>query len=256
MLCIIFSMTISQTSYLRMPPKILTPKDVLIFNGIQYSIDICDIAFDRLENNLYKFSFSQDKLIPAFPIIFSDVWTIINNATIFYNIVTRMFHIDKDDPIFEKIRGIEFLRHSQQHIDARIDEVLLKKELPIYGSLSWYAQQEPDSMDGKIITINSGTITHIQSNKFSIVNPVGRINDKRINDIDFSMVIKVEKQYKVKTIKINELIMNLSLIINYFEKLLVDQLKKYEPMERHVNDLIIIMDTKKTENKNISGTNK
>lgn len=238
-------MTISPTSYLRTPPKRLTPKQVLIFNGIRYSIDICDFAFDRLTKNLYKFSFSQDNSIPAFPVVFSDVWTIINNATIFYNIVTRLFGIDKDDPIFEKIKGIEFLRHSQQHIDERIDEVLLEKELPIYGSLSWYAQKEPDSMEGKIITLDSGTITHRQSIKAPTVNQVGRVNDKTINDIDFSMVVKINKHYEVKTIKLNELMTDLAAIINHFEGQLTDQLKEHEPMDRHINDLIITMFTKK-----------
>jgi hypothetical protein len=238
-------MMISQTSYLRTPPTKLTSKQVLIFNGIRYSIDICDLAFDRLTDNLYKFSFPKEKLVPAFPIVFSDVWTIINNATIFYNIVTKHFGIDKDDPIFEKIKGIEFLRHSQQHIDERINEVLLEKELPIYGSLSWYAQIQPDSMDGKIIMIDSGTITHRRSIKSSTVNPAGKLNNKRINDIEFSMVIKSNKKFEVKAFKINELIVDLGLIINHFEGQLTEQLAEHEPLERHINDLIITMTTKK-----------
>lgn len=238
-------MTISPTSYLRTPPKLLKPKQVLVFNGIRYSIDICDFAFDRLTDNLYKFSFTEDGTIPAFPLVFSDVWTIINNSTIFYNIVTELFGIEKADPIFEKIRGIEFLRHTQQHIDERIDEVLLEKQLPIYGSLSWYAQLNPDSMDGKIITIDSGTITHRQSIKAPTVNPAGKANDKRINDIEFSTVIKINKQFEIKTIKINELMTDLGLIVEHFEKQLNDQLKQHEPMERHINDLIITLITKR-----------
>jgi hypothetical protein len=236
-------MIISPTSYLRTPPKILTPKQVLVFNGIQYSIDICDFAFARLTDNLYKFSFPQDKLVPAFPVLFSDAWTIINNATIFYKIVTNLFGIDKGDPIFEKIRGIELLRNSQQHVDERIDEVLLEKDLPIYGSLSWYAQIEPNSMNGKIITIESGTITHKKSIKSTGVNPMGKGNDKVINEIEFSMVANINKQYAIKTIKLNELMTDLNLIINHFERQLDDQLKMHEPLERHINDLIITMDT-------------
>jgi hypothetical protein len=223
----------------------LTPKQVLVFNGIRYSIDICDFAFDRLVENLYKISFPQEKLIPAFPLVFSDVWTLINNATIFYKIVTGLFGIDKNDPIFDKINGIEFLRNSHQHIDERIDEILLEKELPIYGSLSWYAQMEPDSTDGKIITIESGTITHRQSIKSNTVNPAGRTNDKKINDIDFSMVVKINKVYEVKTIKVNELMTDLGLIVKHFEGQLSDQLKEFEPMDRHINDLIITMTTKR-----------
>jgi len=234
-------MIITQTSYFRTPTTKFTPKDVLIFNGIRYSIDICDFAFDRLTNNLYEFSFPQDKLIP-FPVLFSDVWTIINNATIFYNIATRLFKIDKYDPIFAKIKGIGYFRHSQQHLDERIEEVLIEKELPIYGSLSWYAQIEPDSMEGKIITIHSGTIKPIKS---TIVNPAGLTNYERINEIEFSMVVKINKQYEVKVIKLNELMTDLGVIINHFEKQLNDQLKVHEPMERHKNDLIIILETKR-----------
>lgn len=237
-------MTIPQTSYLRTPPIKLSSRQVLFFNGIRYSIDICDIAFERLEESLCKFSFQENKIIPAFPVVFSDVWTIINNATIFYNITTRLLGVDKEDKLFEKIKGIEFLRHSQQHIDERIEEVLLDKELPIYGSLSWYAQPEPNSIDGKIITIESGTITHRQSIKSTTVNPAGKINDKKINDIEFSMVVKIKKQYEIKTIRINELMADLGLIIKHLDGQITNQFKQHEPMDRHVNDLIITMTTK------------
>jgi hypothetical protein len=229
-----------------MPPENLHPRQVLIFNGIRYSIDICEFAFQRLKENLYKFSFSEKEFNPGIPIIFSVVWTIINNTTIFYNIVSRHFNINKGEAIFGKIRGIEFFRHSQQHIDERIDEILLEKELPIYGSLSWYAQMEPDSIDGKIVTIYSGTITGGKSISSRAVNPAGKINNKEINGIEFTMVVKIKKQYEVRTIEVNELMTDLEVIIDHLDAQITEQLIEYEPMKKHVNDLIVTIKVKKS----------
>lgn len=239
--------TISQTSYFRSPPTNLTPEQVLVFNGIRYSLDICDLCYDRMKKNLFDLSYSEANQIPSFPSIFSDVWSIINNATIFYNIVTRHFDIKKNDLIFEKIQGIEFLRHSNQHIDERIDEILLERELPIYGSLSWYAQLEPNSPEGKIMMINSGTITHRKSTKTDCTNPSDKINDEKINDIKLSMVVKINKStFERKIINLNELMKGLGSIIEFFEKQMKRQLEEYEPLERHISDLIITLYVKKS----------
>jgi len=241
-----FMATISQTSYFRLPPTDLTPEQVLVYNGIRYSLDICDLCYERMKKNLFDLSYSETNQIPSFPSIFSDVWTIINNATIFYNIVTRHFNIKKNDLIFEKIQGIEFVRHSNQHIDERIDEILLEKELPIYGSLSWYAQLEPNSSEGKIMTITSGTITHRKSTETNCTNPAGKNNDEKINDIKLSMVVKINKStFERKIINLNELMKGLGSIIEFFEIQMKRQLEEYEPLERHKSDLIITLHVKK-----------
>jgi len=230
-------MIISANSHIRNPSIYLEPKQVLIFNGIQYSVDVCDIAYERLKNNLHNLAFSEGNLKTSFPEVFSDIWMIINNATIFYNILTLHFGISKEDMIFDKIRGIEFLRHSYQHIEERINEILYDKEMPIYGTLSWYAQKEPDSDGGKICMIQPGSITHKQMSEMKGINPVGRKNDKTINDIEFSMIIKINKNFELKTIKLNELMNGLEEVIAKIEDQLRDQFKNLPSDKRHVNDL-------------------
>jgi len=178
--------------------------------------------------------------------IFADVWTIINNITVFYNIVSRHFHIHKNDLIFEKIEVIKQLRHTNQHIDERISEALLDMELPIYGSLSWYAQKEPDSAVGKIMSIDSGSVTHKKTINMLAVNPTGKDNSHKINDIEFSTVVKVNKKtFDKRTINLNELMMNLDTIIKYFENQMEEQLRGEDASSWHINDLILAMDVMK-----------
>ena len=45
-------MILPKKSHIRYPPTILRPKQVVIFNALRYSIDICDISFRRLIKKL------------------------------------------------------------------------------------------------------------------------------------------------------------------------------------------------------------
>ena len=126
-------MIIKSESYFRKPPILLKPQQVVVFDAIRYSIDICDIAFARLKETLHKLSFSNLRGDLVSPMIFADVWMIIDSATIFMNIVSRHFNIDPSDPLFDKLRDVKLFRHSNQHIDERILEVIHENQLPIYG---------------------------------------------------------------------------------------------------------------------------
>lgn len=56
---------ISEKSFLRFPPKNLHPKQVIAFNAITFSIDICQIAFEELIKELVQFSDSP-KVVETF----------------------------------------------------------------------------------------------------------------------------------------------------------------------------------------------
>jgi|GEM_PF-1206321 len=241
-------MIIKSESYFRKPPTILLPRQVVIFDAIRYSIDICDIAFERLKNNLYDFSFSNLRGESVCPMIFADIWMIIDSATVFSNVVSRHFNIEFSDPLFDKIRDVKLFRHSNQHIDERILEVILDKQLPIYGSLSWYAKQDPLSEEGFLLFIHSGTVTHKEKVNNSITSPSAGQNQEKLNNIQFTGIVKKNRSFEAKGISVNELIKGLAEIVDHLELQLIEQLKPHEPMERHRADLFMHMKVKLTHN--------
>jgi len=237
-------MTISNTSYFRRPPVMLEPKQVIAFNGITYSIDICDLAFQRLQENLYFSSYPEGCEIRS-TAIFSDVWTIISNATIFQKLVSTQFKIDKRDLLFQKLVGIDALRNSNQHIDERIDEVILDNELPIYGSISWYSREHEQPSFGKVISLDSGSFSYKKQITMKPVNPVGRSNQQLVSAIEFTSVIKENLKFVQKTIDLNDLMEGLKFIVDFLEKQINDQLVNKEPLERHSHELSVTLYTRK-----------
>jgi hypothetical protein len=240
-------MIISNTSYFRRPPIILEPKQVIAFNGISYSIDICELAYLRLKESLFKSSFPEGAMVQS-TAIFSDVWTIINNANIFHKLVSTQFKIDRKDPLFNSLNEIEALRNSNQHIDQRIDEVILSQQLPIYGSISWYAKEELGSPLGKIITLDSGSFSYKSQVTMKPVNPIGKSSDESINVIEFTGIKRINSNFITGTINIDDLLVGLKFVIDHLEGQLVEQLKGYEPLQRHNHELSITLYTRKVTN--------
>ena len=130
-------MILPQNSYLRNPPLILHSEQVVIFNAIRYSIDICEVSYDRLIKNISELTEKENIQPLDFPTIFSDVWSIINNSVLFIKIITEHFKIERNEPKLTELNKAINLRHSNQHITERISQILSTKDLPIYGYLSW-----------------------------------------------------------------------------------------------------------------------
>lgn len=102
---------ISEKSFLRFPPKNLNPKQVVIFNAITFSIDICQIAFEELIKELVQFSDSPKSSGNIFPKIFSNVWTIINNSAIFRNLICSHFDILENNSNLEEFNNAKKIRN-------------------------------------------------------------------------------------------------------------------------------------------------
>lgn len=237
-------MIIKSESYFRKPPTILPPRQVVIFDAIRYSIDICDVTFERLRSNLYEFSFNKLQGEHVHPMIFADIWMIIDSTTVFVNVVSRHFDIEFNDPIFDKIRDVKLFRHSNQHLDERIGETIYEKQLPIYGSLSWYAKQDLFFKESSLFCIHSGTISNKARIKSNLANPPNWKSPERVNQIQFTSVVKKNGVFEEQEILVNEIIENLAEIIEHLELQLDEQLKPHEPTERHQTDLLMSIKVK------------
>jgi len=231
-------MKIDNNSHFRFPAKKLKPEQVIVFNAITYSVDICEITFERLNNELIKFSENPSSKNENYPKIFADVWTIISNATIFLNLITRHFNLEDNEEQLSELKKAKNLRNSFQHIDERISEVLTLNDLPMYGSLSWI-RNVPETNKFQQFMLYSGVFTnHKKSVGGKMITPKSEIRADEIEDIIFESVTKKNKtEYPQVTVSIKKLILDIQNWITHFEKQIEEQLEQFGKMERHNTNL-------------------
>jgi len=236
-------MIIPLDSNLRIPPKVISPKQVLVFNAIRYSIDICEISLDRLITNLEKFENDSETKIFDIPSIFLDIWSIINNSVIFKKIICREFNINEKENNLIEINKAKNLRDSNQHIDERLKEKLLTDELPVYGMLCWRSETNEKNVFNAT-TLYSGTFTSKEKIKMTISNPTGidKISGN-INMLEFRSIVREKKNkkwvYREESVILDQIISDIKKWIIHFDKQLNEELKEYYLGERHQSDLIL-----------------
>lgn len=239
-------MIISANSPFRRPPVILHPSQIKVFNAIRYSVDICEIGFERLEKELYEFAFKplDEHLLPT---IFADIWTIINNAVILRKVIVKHFEIDDNDPLFEKLRQLDGLRHSNQHLEDRIGETQGLNDLPpIYGIVSWITKKTENGNDGVLSVIYSGTVD--KSISFNPIPPDSKRYNKGVNDIMFTGINREKRtsNFFETSIYINKIIEDIKLIIKVFEVQVETQFQNIDYSERHISDFTVQLQIKET----------
>ena len=239
-------MIIKSNSFLRRPSTKIHPEQIIIINAIRYSVDICEMAFNRLEKNLYEFQ-KQYYDGNYIALIFSDVWTIINNGAILKKIICNNFNISDSDLIFGILSKLKGLRDTNQHLEERAFQIFDYPELPpVYGTISWYAKKKENDFEGILTTIYSGTI--FRSINAEMENPAGKENAKIVNDIKFEGIERVGKNNFAKSsIYINHVIDDVKKIIQSFEIQFENQFKDIDTSERHVSDLILQFKIKEIE---------
>lgn len=235
-------MILSKNSFIRNPPAKIDPTEIVIFDAIRYSLDICDISYKRLLKNLYNLTDTNEISSTDFPEIFLDSWSIINSSVIFYKVISREFEISDKEDHFQEIIKAKHLRDSNQHLDERLQQVYKTSDYPIYGRLSWKKNYLPSNKFA-VSVIYSGTFT----NKPDISNLVSNIIEPELNDtiqqIIFTGVARKgsnkSNYYEEDKVSINRIIMDLTRWANGFDRNIKHQLKESDLNERHQSDLLI-----------------
>lgn len=246
-------MILSKKSYIRNPPVVIDPKQVVIFDSIRFSLDICNLSYNRLKSSLDLLTDKVEISQKDYPEIFLDVWSLINNSVIFYKISKREFNLKSDEPYFQEIMRARTLRDSNQHIDERLSQVLKTENYPIYGSLSW-KKRYAESDDIKISTIYSGLFTHRNQVSMTLTNTMEDELDEYIQQIVFTGIArkgtKPEFYFEEEKVSINRLVRDLKWWANHFDGQLESQLENLDLTERHQCDLIVQLLGKEIKTKN------
>lgn len=233
-------MILSLNSKLRYTPIEIQSDQILTFNAIRYCTDICEVSFLRLVGNLSIIT--EEGITHCFdsPTIFSDVWSIINNAVIFKKLLCRELKVPVNNERFKEINKAIDLRNTNQHMDERLSEVFADSNYPIYGSLSW--RKETDDNGFIISSLHSGTFTNKKEITTTISNTDDIEFDEIIQRIEFTGIIKEGTKgnymYREEKISVTKIISELFWWINQLDNDLNKLGDKVNFTEVHKNDII------------------
>lgn len=233
-------MILPLNSKIRYSPIEIEPNQVLTFNAIRYCTDICEVSFLRLVGNLSIIS--EKGITHCFdsPTIFSDVWSIINNAVIFKKLLCQELKVPADNERFKEINKAIKLRNTNQHIAERLSEVFTGSNYPIYGSLSW--RKKIDNNEYIISWLHSGTFTNKKEIKTTISNIDDVEFDEIIQRIEFTGIVKEGSKgnytYREEQISVSKIISELFWWINELDNSLNKLADEANFTELHKNDMI------------------
>lgn len=227
-------------SKLRYPIETMDPRQIVFFNAIRYSCDICEISYNRLVNNLSVLTQKKGINSDDFPNVYSDIWSIINNAAIFKKMITSEFHPIPVNTNFSEIIKAINLRDSYQHLDERLDEIHLN-EFPAYGSISWVKKLLPSNKS--IISVTySGTFTNKQKINTAFTNENMDELNEEIQKIELTGIIRVGRKpkftYRKEAVYINKIIQEMILWVTHLDNLINEKFIESD-IESHSSDLLL-----------------
>jgi hypothetical protein len=238
-------MILSQNSYIKNPSVVFNKELIVSLNAIRYSVEICELSYLRLTDLLSKMAEKKGNGINdyEFSEIYSETWSIINNAVVLRKVLYTHFEIDLKAPVLNEINKAVRLRDSYQHIDERIKQILAENDFPVFGALSWYKRYS-NSKKAIFCSTYSGSFTSKMLPKVIFSNEKDENQDNFIQKIELTNIVRERVNSKKdrffeSTIHISKLIYDLSDIMEHIEEGLKYSFPDIDLKERHKSDLII-----------------
>jgi hypothetical protein len=238
-------MILSEDSLIKNPSVIFNKELVVSLNAIRYSVEICELSYLRLIGLLSRMTDKKEKNVEdyEFSEIYSQAWSIIHNSVVLRNLLYTYFKPESTSPVLNEIDKAVQLRHSYQHIDERIKQILAEKDFPVFGALSWF-KRYPNSNKAIFCSTYSGSFTSKKMPKVTFSNEKDENPDNFIQKIELTNIVREKANGKKdrffeSTIHISKLMYDLSDIMEHVEEGLKFTFPGADKEERHNSDLII-----------------
>lgn len=142
-------MLVPEDSPLRRLPSALNSRQRLYLDGIRYSLEMIDIAYERLREMLLRLTMLEDEMPPPpgeFATALLDAWSVVDSSLRLHNLLTQLPGFRKSQPetqlIIGKLAATEQLRHGVQHLDGELRDSI-NANRPAWGWLTWLAVPDP-----------------------------------------------------------------------------------------------------------------
>jgi hypothetical protein len=127
------NMLLSEKSILRHLP-ILDRKTMYVLDSLRFTLEMMDISYGELERSIINLSTGQEK--KNFPLLFSTCWNFIDQSSRFAKLY-RQLASASNHKILDPLTILNEVRNTYQHLDERIEEIILEDHKPLYGCLQW-----------------------------------------------------------------------------------------------------------------------
>ena len=156
-------MFIDEISPFRRIPNQTNRKQMLFFDGIRYSVEMADLAHERLRETLYEIAQSPHAPEPNphdFASAVLDAWSIVDLVHRLRGLLEQAPGIQQKSPpllsFMKKTADVEKLRNSVQHLNQQIHKIA-DLNIPVWGALSWAARLDPELKSIWTCTLVAGT---------------------------------------------------------------------------------------------------
>lgn len=202
-------------------PKNLDRRQTLFLDGIRFSVEIAETAYGGLCKTLLKLANSviQKKRVRIDALTvsaISDAWAIIDSVHRLCGLLRQMRGVKQNTPelnlLYRQAEKVEALRNTVQHLNNEIDD-LIRKNLPVWGTLSWVAIPNPANDLWYTCSLAPGTVF---GRPISIINPVGREPKPPIDMIEL---------HAAETVNLSKVIEKVDAVMSSMEKQIETQIK-------------------------------
>jgi len=177
-------------------PNNLDHRQTLFLDGIRFSVEIAETAYDRLCKTLLTLvnSTVQKKggHIDALTVrAVSDAWAIIDSVHRLCGLLRQMRGVKQNTPnlnlLYRQAEKVGALRNTVQHLNSEINN-LISKKLPVWGTINWVARPNPTNDLWYTCSLAPGTVF---ARQIPFINPVGKKPRPPIDMIELNAIESV-----------------------------------------------------------------
>jgi hypothetical protein len=188
-----------ENSVLESLPNSLGKKQTLILDSIRFTARMIEHSYVKLIEEIESVSNPKSENKKDLPKLFQNAWGIIDNSSRLLKIICLLDSKTDHKIAKELIKKLRVFRNTFQHLDERIEELILNENEPIYGRLKWCYS----FANGQFINVIA-IPGHFYSNNNKVT--VGCWSSNKVENIELD---SVSRQEKIK--------LNISELLNYLE---------------------------------------
>ncbi len=162
---------VSEASQLRRLPANLEPRQRALFDGVRFSVDMAELALDRLLSAL--------PLTPGVDALaghvapFCDAWTLVdavNRIRPLLRAIPKAEHSNDVQDFLASTEDVYRLRNCVQHLHGRLDK-LAADNLPAWGVITWVTLKDPSK---EILILHTLLAGSVFDGSLPVENPIGQ----------------------------------------------------------------------------------